>query len=59
MDLQALLTDLPEKRCKVCRHAWLPDTQDTGWCKQPANASGTRPKPIDEMHTCPLWEASK
>lgn len=52
------LENIEDNRCcKLCKHSYLREHSDHGYCKLQDNAfSSMHPKIITELHTCDKWE---
>lgn len=45
------------KCCKLCKHSYLRDDADYGYCKLQDNSFGSmHPKIITDLHVCDKWE---
>ncbi len=52
-----LLEDETTKCCKMCKHSYLKDESEFGYCKLQENAfTSMHPKIITELHSCNKWE---
>lgn len=56
--LRAILKAAPDyKPCLTCRHSWFSAHSEMGWC---GNVPPGKPaKPVNEVNTCPLWQARR